>query len=253
MRIIKTIFNKRFFKYFCATFAVVLLVVALMVPLRYIDDVVYSGASFGDACRLGWLAMGVMLTESVCIAIAVASFFAFRHLPATTNTRAFVRTLVVGFVCLTPLAAGIWLYDQHIQPCVKAQTAGAIYEMRAGAECGHDFLNESPSLSTVKALAEATLELESRLAAAQETDECYYEIVYELRLCRVERVLRAIGAVACLAGYLLFAVVGYLSRNRTMKKILGILAVIIVAVMLVSSVSGMVGRYMKNVETQVRW
>lgn len=250
---IKAIFNKRFLKYFLITLLAVQLVVALYVIFRYLDDFVYSRTTFTDICKLCFSVMASLLTESVCIAAAFASFFAFRHLPGM-GTAAFLRTLAIGVACFIPLSIGIYMYDLHVQPRTKAQSTGILWKMKSGTEHSDGFLNSTPALSTAKTLSQTIASLEAQAESLRGPDDEYeyLDVAYELDRYRTERSLRRVMAITLLFCFLLFASVGYLSRNQTMKKILGVLAVIIVAVSLVMQVRGIVKQHMTGIEKEAR-
>lgn len=251
---IKTIFNKKFWKYFFITLLVVEVVMAISVPFEYFDEFLYRDTIFWDACRLCLLTISGMLTESIVIAVAYASFFAFRNLPSITKTKAFLKTLAIGFVCFIPLSIAVYAYDLYVQPHIKVRSVEIVWKMRSQSqsESSCEFKNSTPALSTAKTLSQEIKSLRTQIADIPETDDNYYNIAFELDKYRIERCLRMVMALNLLISYLLFASTGYFSRNQTVKKILGVLAVIIVAVALLSSVKGKVKQYMKNTETEFK-
>lgn len=80
-------------------------------------------------------------------------------------------------------------------------------------------------------------------------DEASYlsETIMLLGDYRIESYKRTIGGASLILSYLLFAILGYFTRSKTMTKIFGIIAVIIVASYLLNVTTNLITTYLKDI------
>lgn len=97
-----------------------------------------------------------------------------------------------------------------------------------------EFLNSTPSTSTRRVLCERIDSLQQQLQF--DGENALYRTQKELADYRIERLKRNLNAICLVLSSLLFACLGYVSRQATLAKIFGIAAIVIVCVYMISQI-----------------
>lgn len=124
-----------------------------------------------------------------------------------------------------------------------AEEAYDVYELkRMGVEYGYAAEAEGDPDSLVYVQRNVLYDRACRLAETRVLEGNY----------RFERFKRNVNAACLILTYLMFATLGYCLRRTSMKKILGVVAIVIVSVYMINGVIYLTESYAKQVKTRVR-
>lgn len=232
--------DKRFLRVFSISLVAIALVSMITAVFQQLDAFLEHRATFFEIVKAIILVSIGIFPYILISALSIAVFDTFRRVERANFTKVFYRYIVIALV-IVPL---LWSFDNYLQPMTLAKSVQTQWNMINKVGGGYteaplsQFINITASTSSKGVIKHCidslTVEL-SRIVQSKESDDYSaqrqeHDISSKISAYRYENVKRNVNSLMLIFAVLIFACLGYASRNHSIKKMLGYLAIIIVCI-----------------------